>query len=143
MGEAFENHYREKFRVHLADTSSYGNAFYLSFHRWIANIKENYLIEKVPGFSQFFNEQGIKLVVTQSTLKVFREVKLHEEITIIMFCPALKKIKAELKYMIYNSKNEKVAESENVICFLDRNNELILIPEQIHKALGEILNQNK
>jgi len=131
--------YRENYRVYLVDTSCYGNVFYLSFHRWIANIKERYLMGKVPEFSDYFQKQGIKLIVVESVLKIFKEVKLHEDIKIALYCTILKKIKAELKYVILNKKDEKVAEAENTICFLDKNNKYMLIPKTIRAALEEIL----
>lgn len=133
------NAHREDFKVHLIDTSSYGIAFYVSYHRWIATAKENFFVKKVPGFTELFTSKGIKLLILESHLKISKEIKLHEDIRVYITCSLLKKIKAHLNYVITDKNGELIAEAENKIVFTDSSGSLSTIPEQVHKALQTIL----
>lgn len=128
----------EKFWVHLIDTSSYGIAFYVSYHRWVATAKENYFVKNVPGFTGLFTSRGIKLLILESHLKIHKEVRLHEEIKVYISCTILKKLKTHLNYVIVNDNNDLIAEAENKVVFTDNNGSLMAIPEEVRKALQSI-----
>lgn len=130
--------HREDFKALLIDTSSYGIAFYVSYHRWVASAKEIFFVKNVPGFTELFTSKGIKLLILESHLKISREVRLHEDIRVYISCPILKKLKAHLNYVITNKDGDLVAEAENKIVFTDRNNSLAPIPDQVYKALQKI-----
>lgn len=131
-------YYAKTFEVHLGDTSAYGNAYYLTYHRWIAFTKEDFFIEKVKGFSDLFSRQGIKLFVLKSSLRIFGECKLHDKVEIRMSCLRVKKLKAELLFKCHKLNGHEVAESENIIVFVDKDNQLLSIPEEIRSSLLEV-----
>ncbi len=133
------NAHKEDFKVHLIDTSSYGIAFYVSYHRWVATAKEAFFVKKVPGFTELFTSDGIKLLILESHLKISREIRLHEDIRVFISCSLLKKLKAHLNYVIINKNGDLVAEAENKIVFTDAGGSLIPIPEQVQKVLQTIL----
>lgn len=133
------NFYEESFKVHLVDTSCYGNATYISYHKWISVAKENFFLTEVTGFSDYFIKQGIKLIVLENHIKINRELKLHDTLTVIVRCKLLKKLKLNLLYQLYNCNKELVAEGEDKIIFTDSLNNIIIVPEKIEKALKKIL----
>ena len=135
------NSYKESFRAYLSDTSAYGNVYYFSYHRWVAITKENFFINKVSGFSDLFHKHNMKLFVLQSSLSISNEAKLHEVITVILTCTLLKKLKAILSFIIYNSEGKQLAESLNTIIFVNSKNEIIPIPDNIRQALLSISNK--
>lgn len=135
-------HHTEKFDVHLIDTSSYGIAFYVSYHRWVATAKESFLLKKVKNFTELFEKLGIKLIILESMLKIHKEIKLHEKINVIIYCSMLKKMKAHLKYVITKGKNEMVAEAENKIVFVNKFNKLVRIPQNVYDVFLTIYNED-
>ncbi|OGC04519.1 hypothetical protein A3H38_02310 [candidate division WOR-1 bacterium RIFCSPLOWO2_02_FULL_46_20] len=133
-----EKYYREDFRAHLADTSCYGNVFYLIYHKWVATAKENFFLKKVEGFTNLLQQHGIKMLVFESSLKLFRELHLHDKVSVYIHCPILKKMKAHLKYILVDGEGQKIAEAENKLAFVDRGGKIIPIPEVVFQALETI-----
>ena len=129
------NCHHEMFTVYLSDTSCYGNVFYLIYHKWVATAKENFFLEKVQGFTNLLKEHGIRLIIFESYLKIFRELRLHDKVSVFISCSTLKKLKAHLKYVLVDKNGEKVAEAENKLVFVNRDGKIIAIPEVIHQAL--------
>jgi acyl-CoA thioesterase FadM len=131
--------YREKFIVHLEDTSAYDNAYFITYHKWVAITKENFFIKEVKDFSDYFHNKGMNLFVLRSALKLFAEAKLHDEIYVDMSCVVLKKLKAELLFKIFNKDNKLLAQSNNVIIFMGSDKKVIPIPDNARKALEAIV----
>jgi acyl-CoA thioesterase FadM len=129
--------YKKDFLVHLNETSSYGVVYYVGYHYWTALTKEEFFLEKVPNFNKFFPEQNIKLLVIDSALKIIREIKLHDRVQVYLYCEKLKRISADLKYVII-SDNQVVAHGFNKIIFM-QDDKIIIIPEIISKALKGIV----
>ena len=139
MLDGAEHYHKENFRAGLSDTSCYGNVFYLSYHRWVAIAKENFFLKNVKGFSRLFRDKGIKLVILESSLKIYKEIKLHEEVSILVSCFLLKKLKALLRYVFVDSEGNKIAEAANKMIFIDCNNKIIPIPKEVFQALSLIM----
>lgn len=133
------NFYEEEFKVHLVDTSCYGNANYISYHKCISIAKENFFLKGVEGFSDYFLKQGIKLIVLENHIKISKELKLHDTLTVLVRCKVLKKLKLHLLYQLYNVDKELVAEGEDKIIFTDNNGDIVIVSAKIEKALKKIL----
>ncbi|MDD4526427.1 MAG: thioesterase family protein [Candidatus Margulisbacteria bacterium] len=131
--------YSESFKVYLVDTCCYGNATYISYHKWISIAKENFFLTEVAGFSDYFFKQGIKLIVLENHIKIAKELKLHDNVTVTVRCKQLKKLKLYLQYQLLNNEGEIVAEGEDKITFVDSNNGIVIIPDKIDQALKKIL----
>jgi len=136
-----EGCYQKKFRAYLEDTSAYGNVYYFTYHHWVALAKESFFLDKAKGFSNLFKQYGIKLFVLRSSLKIYGETKIHDEVVVTLSCILLKKLKAHLLFKCYNINGEQIAESENVIAFVDSQNKIMPIPDDIRKALKLVRNQ--
>ena len=135
----FQKSFTEEFIVHLSDTSCYGMAFYLSYHKWIASTKEKFFIKNVPQFTQMFSNEGIKLIVLENYLKIYRELNLHEVVKVNLVCSEIKRIKVKLNYQLLNSENLLVAEGYDQIAFVDSFGKPIMLPDKIMFALKKIL----
>ncbi|MFA4858287.1 MAG: acyl-CoA thioesterase [Candidatus Margulisiibacteriota bacterium] len=131
-------YHKETFRASLSDTSCYGNVFYLSYHRWVVIAKENFFLENVEGFSALFRDEGIKLIVLESSLRIYKEIRLHDEIYVFVGCSSLKKLKAHLEYIFVDFEGKTIAEAANKIIFLNSNNKIIPIPGEVFRALSSI-----
>ncbi|OGC21541.1 hypothetical protein A2291_02730 [candidate division WOR-1 bacterium RIFOXYB2_FULL_42_35] len=135
----FATGYKKTFQAHLGDTSAYGNIFYMSYHRWIAITKEDFFNENVSGFSDLFKMGGIKLFVLRSSLKMFGEGRLHDRIEVQLTCKTIRRVRVELVFRCYNLSEEKlIAESNNIIIFVDKGNKPLAIQDKIKQALLSI-----
>lgn len=133
------NEFVKSFQAYLFDTTCYNNCSYLAYFQWAAITKESFLISKVKNFTSFFNKKGIKLLVLESSIKINKEVKLHDKIKIKMSCRSLKKLKAELFYEILSNDNIPIASTVDKIVFLNKDNKIIEIPDSIFNAFSSIL----
>lgn len=130
--------YKKKFIAHLSNTSSYGSVYYVTYHHWAAMTKEQFFLETVPGFSNLFFKDGIRLAVLESNLKIHQPLALHDRVEVDLICAKLTPVRAELRYSIIRN-GIVTAEAFNKIVFTNSGYKLIKMPLSIFKALESIL----
>lgn len=137
------NVYKKKFQAMLSDTSHYGNVYYLSIDHWIAHTKESFFIEKCPDLTEMFLKKGIRsLVVLEHQLKLFKEILLHEHVTVYVVCEKLKARSIRLKFYVVNQSGVLAAVANNRVVFLDSLGRIIKVPESVVVGLGDYVNNN-
>ena len=120
--------------VYLGNTNMFGNVYFARYFDWQGEAREAFFSKTVPGSSLLF-KSGIKFVTIEAYIKYNKETVVFDEVVIKVRAENFKITTFDLIFTYLDKKTrELVATGKQRIGFVDSNNKVIPIPEQLKKA---------
>lgn len=120
--------------VYLTDTNLFGNAYFASYFDWQGMAREEFC-RQVIGETNAFFKSGIKLITIEASIKYHHEVTLFDDVSIKVKPTNVQRTTFELTFAYLNKKTgQLVAEGKQKIGFVDSNNKIIPIPQELKEG---------
>lgn len=125
--------------VYLGNTNMFGNVYFSRYFDWQGEAREAFFNKTVPESLSIF-KSGIKFVTIEASIKYNRETTVFDEILIKVRAENFKITTLDLIFTYINKKTgELIATGKQKIGFVDSNNKVIPIPEQLKQAWSKFI----
>jgi acyl-CoA thioesterase FadM len=120
--------------VYLGDTNMFGNVYFARYFDWQGEAREAFFNKTVPDSLIIF-KSGIKFVTIEASIKYNKEAIVFNEILIKVKAENFKITTLDLVFTYLDKKTgELIAIGRQKIGFVDSNNKVIPIPDQLKNA---------
>jgi enediyne core biosynthesis thioesterase len=125
--------------VYLGNTNMFGNVYFARYFDWQGEAREAFFQKTVPNSLEIF-KSGIKFVTIEAAIKYHRETRVFDEVVIKVRAENFKITTLDLVFTYVNKKTgELVAVGKQKLGFVDPQNKVIPIPEQLKKSWEKFL----
>lgn len=125
--------------IYLGNTNMFGNVYFARYFDWQGEAREAFFFETVPESLAIF-KSGIKFVTIEAYIKYNKETTVFDEVLIKVKAENFKITTFDLIFTYLNKKTgELVATGKQKLGFVDSNNKVIPIPEQLKNAWTKFL----
>jgi len=125
--------------VYLGNTNMFGNVYFARYFDWQGEAREALFNKTVPESLSLF-KSGIKFVTIEASIKYNKETTIFDEILIKVRAENFKTTTLDLIFKYINKKSgDVVAMGKQKLGFVDSNNKIIPIPEQLKQAWSKFI----
>lgn len=125
--------------IYLGNTNLFGNVYFARYFDWQGEARESFFNKLFPESKSLF-KSGIKFVTIEASVKFVKETFAFDEIIIKVHAENLKFTTLDLIFTYLNKKTgELIARGRQKLGFVDSNNKVIPIPEQLKIAWKEFI----
>jgi len=126
-------------KIYLGNTNMFGNVYFARYFDWQGEAREAFFEDTVAGCMQLFGS-GIKFVTIEASIKYNKETIVFDEVLIKVKAENFKVTMLDLIFTYVNKKTgELVALGKQKIGFVDANNKVIPIPEELKDAWSKFI----
>ena len=115
--------------VYLKDTNMFGTSYFSRYFEWQGMVREEYYMKVKDGDKIL--EAGIKLVTKKAWIEYLKETHVFDKITIMLQNSNIRKYSFDMLFTYFNSTKDIIAIGGQTITFLNKENKLTKIPQQI------------